>query len=113
MIFISERLDFKDKFVKSSDGSVLFLQNKIIKANSSIQWNTKLQGYLENNNPQSANIIINSGYGSLSKTLKPYEKFQFPYININSITNSSSVYVIRNIYATAYIYIFIRNIYGS
>lgn len=91
MIFISERLDFKDKFVKSSDGSVLFLQNKIIKANSSIQWNTKLQGYLDNNNPESANIIINSGYGSLSKTLKPYEKFQFPYININSITNSSSV----------------------
>ena len=81
---------FKDTVGNTNTNqTVLYLQSKSIKANTSVQWNNKIQGYFYNNNSTTTQLIVKSGIGDLNIVMQPYEKFSFPYVDINSVSNVS------------------------
>ena len=81
---------FKDTVGNTNTNqTVLYLQSKTIKANTSVQWNNKIQGYFYNNNSTTTQLIVKSGIGDLNIVMQPYEKFSFPYVDINSVSNVS------------------------
>ena len=83
-------LIFKDTVGNTNTSqTVLYLQSKTIKANTSVQWNNKIQGYFYNNNSTTTQLIVKSGIGDLNIVMQPYEKFSFPYVDINSVSNVS------------------------